>query len=116
MNAVADALALLLIVVLGATAVLDILGNARVVATMARLEIPAGSLPLLGGLKILGAIGLLVGAGSVRLAEVTGVCLAGYFAVALLTHVRVRDGLRNSLPAFVLLAVCVAYTLATFAQ
>jgi hypothetical protein len=43
-------------------------------------------------------------------------CLCGYFAVATMTHLRVKDGVRATAPAFVLLVLCVLQLLATIAR
>ena len=116
MNNVANALTLLLVAVLGSTAVLDIMRNPRVLATTSRLGIPAEKVPVLGGVKLLAVIGLLVGTDYVRLAQLTGLCLVLYFSVAVLAHVRVRDGAKNAAPAFVMLVVCGLHLLATVAK
>ena len=116
MNNVANALTLLLVAVLGSTAVLDIMRHPRILATTSRLGIPAEKVPVLGGVKILAVIGLLVGTDYVRLAQLTGLCLVLYFSAAVLTHVRVRDGARNTAPAFVMLAVCGLHLLASVAK
>lgn len=116
MNRIADVLTLLLLVVLVPTAVLDILRHPRALAETSRLAIPEAKVPVIGGVKILAAIGLLVGTDYVRLAELTGACLVVYFAIAVLTHIRVRDGVRHTAPAFVMLVVAGLYLLATVAR
>lgn len=116
MNNIANALTLLLLAVLVPTAVLDIMRNPRVLATTSRLGIPEEKVPVLGGIKILAAMGLLVGTDYVRLGQLTGACLVLYFAAAVLTHVRVRDGVRNTAPAFVMLVACGLQVLASVAR
>ncbi len=116
MNNVANALTLLLLAVLVPTAVLDIMRNPRILAATSGLGIPAEKMPVLGGVKLLAAIGLLVGTDYVRLSQLTGACLVLYFAIAVLTHLRVRDGLRNTAPAFALLVLCGLHLLASIAK
>lgn len=116
MNQVANALTLLLLVVLVPTAILDVMRHPRALVETTRLAIPEEKVPVIGGVKILAAIGLLVGTDYVRLAELTGACLVMYFAIAVLTHIRVRDGVRHTAPAFVMLAVSGLYLLATVAR
>ena len=112
----AQVLSLLLLVVLGATAGLDLVRSERAFAVTDRLGIPRDSVPLLGGVKVAAAIGVFVGTDVVRVAEAAGAFLVLYFAVAVLTHLRARDGLKNTAPAAVMLAVSAAYLLATVAR
>ena len=116
MNNLANALIAVLVSVLCVTALFDLMRHPKVLVTTDRLRIPARSVPVLGAIKLLAAVALVAGTGSIRLAEATGAFLVGYFAVAVLTHVRVKDGVRNTFPAFVLLAVSTLYLLATFAR
>lgn len=101
-----------LALVCAATAVADFRRAPTAVDTVTRLGIPAGKLALLGAIKALAAAGIVVGFAVDRVHVVVGVCLVVYFAIAVTTHVRVRDGARNTAPAFVMLVVAVAFTLA----
>ena len=112
----AQVLSLLLLVVLGATACLDLVRSERAFAVTDRLGIPRDAVPALGGVKVAAAIGVFVGTDVVRVAEAAGAFLVLYFAVAVLTHLRARDGLKNTAPAAVMLAVSAAYLLATVAR
>ena len=71
---------------------------------------------LFRSVKVLLGVGLIVGFASTRASELTGLCLCGYFAVATLTHVRVKDAVRATAPAFVLLVVSGLYLLTTVAS
>lgn len=116
MNNIANVLAVVFVVVLGATAVFDLIRHPKALAATEHLQIPASAVPVLGAVKILLGIGILVGFGNIRAAELTGLCLCGYFAVATLTHVRAKDTMRGTAPAFVLLVLAGLYLLATFAK
>ena len=116
MNIFANILSVLLLVVLVATGVSDIIKHPKAIAATEHLQIPARNLPLLGAVKILLAAGLLLGFGNIRVAELTGLCLGGYFAVATLTHLRVRDGVKATAPAFVLLVLSGLFLLVTIAR
>lgn len=116
MSTVAHVLAVLLIVVCGASALMDFKRPDHLVADMERLRIPANKVPQLGVIKIVLAVGLVIGFGEIRIAEVAGAALTVYFAVATLTHTRVKDTAKQTAPAFALLVLSVLFTLTTFAS
>ena len=116
MTLVSRILAVLLIVACVGTGVLDFLKAKEHVEGMSKLRIPTNALPVLGTIKIAAAIGLIVGFGNIRLAEVTGACLCAYFAIATTTHTRVKDSIRDTAPAFVLLVVSMLFVLTTLAR
>ena len=109
-------LAVLLIVICIGSAIIDFMKPEKLVESMNKLRIPANALPVLGAIKIAAAIGLIVGFGNIRLAEVTGACLCAYFAIATTTHTRVKDSLRDTAPAFILLVMSMLFVLTTFAR
>lgn len=116
MSVVVLVLGVLLAVVCVGSAVADFRGVPQVLETLSRLGIPAGKERVLGAIKLLAAIGLATG-GFVRgLHVATGSALFLYFAIATVAHVRVRDGVRNAAPAFVLCALSVTFTLAAIAS
>lgn len=116
MNNVANVLAVLLLVVLGGTAVFDVIRHPKALAATEHLQIPARMVPVLGAIKLLLGVVLVVGFGNIRVGELAGLCLCGYFAVATLTHVRVKDTAKGTAPAFVLLVVSGLFLLATVAK
>ena len=116
MTLVSRVLAVLLIVACVGSGVLDFVKPKQLVEGMSKLRIPTNALPALGAIKIAAAIGLIIGFGNIRLAEVTGACLCAYFAIATTTHTRVKDSMRDTAPAFVLLVVSVLFVLTTFAR
>ena len=107
--------AVLLLVVLGTTAALDLLRHPRALETTSRLGIPAGAVPFLGLVKAAAAVGIILGFAHLRLAELTGACLVVYFAIATLTHIRAKDRIANAIPAFLLMLVSLAYLAAKVA-
>lgn len=109
-------LSVVLLVVLGLTSVFDFMRHPRALETTSRLKIPPTMVPVLGAIKVAGAAGVVLGLGNVRMAELTGLCLSVYFAIAVLTHLRAKDKLVNAVPAFVLLGVSLAYLASQFAK
>ena len=108
--------AILLVVVLMLTALADFMRHEKALETTDRLRIPARMVPVLGAIKVAAAAGVLLGRNNVRLAELTGACLVLYFAIATMTHLRVRDGIVRTAPAVVMFAASAAYLLAQVAQ
>lgn len=111
MTIVVNVLGAVLALVCAATALADFRRAPMAVETVTRLGIPVEKLALLGGIKALAAVGIVVGWALDRVHVLVGVCLVLYFAIAVTTHVRVRDGVRNGAPAFAMLVVAVAFTL-----
>lgn len=100
-----------LALVCAATAVADFRRLPQVVETVSRLGVPSDKLATLGAVKMLAALGITVGFFVDRVHVLVGVSLVLYFAIAVTVHVRVRDGVKNTVPAFVMLAVSVAFAL-----
>ena len=72
---------------------------------------------VVGGVKDQGdLIGLAIGFQKVRLGELAGICLALYFAIAVVTHTRVKDSVKDTLPAFMLCVMSLLYVLTTVAK
>ena len=116
MNNASTVLALLLIVVCVGTAVMDFRKPEKIVAEMKKLKVPVERLPLLGVIKILGAIGVAIGFQKVRLGELAGLGLGMYFAIATVAHTRVKDSVKDTAPAFILFVMSVLYVLTTVAK
>ena len=113
---VAEASRLVLIVVLGLTAVLDFLRHPKAVGFVDRLRIPPRMLFVLGAVKALAAVGLVAARDNVRLGELTGASLVVYFAIAVVAHLRAKQGTVAALPAVLLMAVSAAHVAALMAQ
>lgn len=116
MSTVANALAIILIAVCLGTAILDIIRPDEFVQRIARLKIPRSGLPMLAVYKVACAAGLVVGFGTIRIGEAAGMLLCLYFAVAVTTHTRVKDSLRDTFPALAMLTISVLFVLVTFAK
>ena len=116
MSTISTVLAVLLIIVCIGSALMDFRRQEKIVASMKKLKVPVERLPLLGAIKILGAIGVAIGFQKVRLGEVAGVGLCLYFAVATMTHTRVKDTVKDTAPAFILFVMSMLYVLTTVAQ
>ncbi len=116
MSSVSTVLAVFLILVCVGSALMDFRKPQKLVEEMKKLKVPAERLPLLGAIKILGAIGVAIGFQKVRLGELAGVGLCLYFAVATVTHTRVKDSVKDTAPAFILFVVSVLYVLTTIAK
>ena len=116
MSTISKVLAVILIVVCIGSALMDFRKPEKLVEEMKKLKVPAERLPLLGAIKILGAMGIAIGFQKVRLGELAGVGLCLYFAVATMTHTRVKDTVKDTAPAFILFVMSVLYVLTTVAQ
>jgi uncharacterized membrane protein YphA (DoxX/SURF4 family) len=116
MSSVSTVLAVFLILVCVGSALMDFRKPQKLVEEMKKLKVPAERLPLLGAIKILGAIGIAIGFQTVRIGELAGVGLCLYFAVATVTHTRVKDSVKDTAPAFVLFVMSVLYVLTTIAK
>ena len=116
MSTISTVLAVILIIVCIGSALMDFRKQEKIVASMKKLKVPAERLPLLGAIKILGAIGVAIGFQKVRLGELAGVGLSLYFAIATVTHTRVKDSLKDTAPAFILFVMSVLYVLTTVAK
>jgi hypothetical protein len=116
MSNISIVLAVLLIVVCIGSALMDFRKPAKLVEEMKKLKVPAERLPILGAIKILGAIGVAIGFQKVRLGELAGAGLCLYFAVATVTHTRVRDTVKDTAPAVILFVMSVLYVLTSVAK
>lgn len=116
MSNISKVLAVILIIVCIGSAVMDFRKPEKLVEEMKKLKVPVERLPLLGAIKILGAVGLAAGFSSVQLGESAGVGLTMYFAVATVTHTRVKDSAKETAPAFILFVISVLYLLTTIAK
>jgi len=116
MNNVSTVLAILLIAVCVGSAIMDFRQPEHLVESMKKLSIPASRLPLFGIIKILGAAGLVIGFQRIRIGELAGVGLCFYFAIATVTHTRIKDTAKDTAPAFVLFVISVLYVLTTVAS
>ena len=116
MSTVSTILGLLLIAACAGSALMDFCKPASLVASMEKLKVPEGKLPLLGGIKLVAAVGIAIGFQTVRIGEVTGLGLCAYFAIATLTHTRVKDAIKDTLPAFALLVMSMLYVLTSIAK
>ncbi len=116
MSTISTVLAVILIAVCVASALMDFRKPEKLVEEMKKLKVPIERLPLLAAIKILGAIGLVIGFQRIRIGELAGVGLCLYFAIATVTHTRVKDSVKETAPAFILFVLSVLYVLATVAK
>ena len=116
MSTISTVLAALLIIVCIGSALMDFRKPEKLVEEMKKLKVPVERLPLLGAIKIVGAIGVAVGFQKVRLGELAGIGLGLYFAIATVTHTRIKDSVKDTGPAFLLFVMSVLYVLTTVAK
>lgn len=109
-------LAILLIAATVGTAIMDFRQPEQLLESMKKLKVPVERLPLLGVIKIVGAIGIVIGFQKVRVGELAGIGLCIYFAVATMTHARVNDTVKRTAPPFMLLVMSMLYVLTTVAK
>mgnify|MGYP006208201243 CR=1 FL=1 len=116
MSNVANVLAVILILICTASAIADFRKPEQLVESMRKLKVPVERLPVLGGIKLLAVAGLLVGFQNNRLAGITGLCLCLYFALAVTTHTRVKDSVKETFPAMAMLSLSALFVLTTVGQ
>ena len=116
MGNISKVLAVILIAVCIGSALMDFRKPEHLLESMKKLKVPAERLPLLAAIKILGAIGVAIGFQRIRIGELAGVGLCLYFAVATVSHMRVKDTVKDTAPAFVLFVLSVLYVLTSVAK
>lgn len=84
-------LTLLLALALLASAALKLSRKPEVIASYARVGVPADKLPVLAFVLLAGAAGLLVGLAWSPLGVLTAGALVVYFGAAIVFHVRAKD-------------------------
>lgn len=115
MQLVVNVLAVFLIVVCVASALGDFARVPSLVETMNRLGVSTKMLPVLGLIKMLGALGVGIGFAQSSVAVAMGVYLSIYFAGAVVAHSRVKDPFRESAAAYVILIAALTYLLTALA-
>lgn len=73
-------------------------------ANMTKLGVPESGLPILGALKLAGALGLLAGIGIPVIGTAAAIGLVGFFLAAITTHLRAHDHSFGLAVGFLLLA------------
>jgi len=68
--------------------------------------LPSWSVPVIGTLKVLCALGLLVGIFVPVLVDPSAAVLAGLMLGAFIVHLKVKDPLKRALPSIALLIIC----------
>jgi uncharacterized membrane protein YphA (DoxX/SURF4 family) len=100
-----DILSVVLAVICLGSAFMDFKGHPQVLEVMERLGYKPGFQRTLGLIKILAAVGLLIGLGVHYLGDVALVGLVVYFFLAVRAHRKVEDSRQDTLPATLLLAL-----------
>lgn len=90
-----------------AAAVRKLTHRPHVVDSYARVGVPEWALNWLAGLLLVGAVGVLVGIWWSAIGVAVSSALVGYFAIALLAHLRVKD-YRNMATPVVYLGIAIA--------
>ncbi len=80
----------------------------KVIATLTGVGVPANRIPLLAALEFIGALGLVIGIWVQPLGVAAAIGLAFYFLCAVAAHVRIKEPIKESLPAMFLFIVAVA--------
>ena len=71
---------------------------------------------LLGTVEILGALGLLVGIWIPLLGQLAALGFVVYFAGAVISHIRVRDSIKDMAPAILLTVISIIVTVLQFGR
>ena len=113
MNSAHSILSVVLAVLCTASAIGDFLKLPSVMKAAEAVGCPPPKLcNILGLIKMLAAVGLIVGLAIDEIGIAAAVGLSIYFVLAVGAHLRVKDNLKGTLPAIVMLAISIA-TLAT---
>ena len=112
MNSIHSILSVVLAVLCTASAVGDFLKLPSVMKAAETVGCPPNLCNILGLIKMLAGVGLIVGFAIKEIGIAAAVGLSIYFVLAVGAHLRVKDHLKGTLPAIVMLAISTA-TLAT---
>ncbi|MEN9692704.1 MAG: hypothetical protein RLZZ330_348 [Actinomycetota bacterium] len=80
----------------------------QVMQSMEAVGVKPNQVPILAALEIAGGAGLVIGVWIQPLGQLAAVCLAFYFAGAVIGHLRKKHGLAEFGPALVILLIAVA--------
>jgi heme O synthase-like polyprenyltransferase len=100
-------LSLLLALVAVGSATLDFRSDPNVLALMQRLQYRPGFERSLGLIKVIGALGLVIGLFAHAVGVAAGIGLAVYFLLAIRAHFKVADPVKDAIPAFALFVLSV---------
>ena len=112
MNSAHSILSVVLAVLCTASAIGDSLKLPSVMKAAEAVGCPPKLCNILGLIKMLAAVGVIVGLAIDEIGIAAAVGLSIYFVLAVGAHLRVKDNLKGTLPAIVMLAISIA-TLAT---
>ena len=112
MNSAHSILSIVLAVLCTASAIGDFLKLPSVMKAAETVGCPPNLCNILGLIKMLAAVGLIVGFAIKEIGIAAAVGLSIYFVLAVGAHLRVKDHFKGILPAIVMLAISIA-TLAT---
>ena len=79
----------------------------QVMEMMKHVGVKDSQIPILAALEILGGLGLLIGLESKSLGRLSAILLAVYFAVAVISHLRVKDTFKAFAPAFFIFVIAI---------
>lgn len=80
----------------------------QVMAGMEHVGVKASQIPMLAILEIASGLGLLIGLANTALGRVSALCLAAYFAAAVVSHLRVKDKFEVLAPALFIFVIALA--------
>jgi uncharacterized membrane protein YphA (DoxX/SURF4 family) len=115
-NVIAVIVGIILAVMCLGSSLADFKKNPQIVETLTQLGVSPERMSLLGIVKLVGVAGLIVGFWVTVIGVIAGVGLALYFVIAIGFHVRAKDNVKNTFPAFLLFVLAILYTLTTLAK
>lgn len=115
-NIVAIIVGLILSLMCLGSAVADFKKNPQIVVSLTHLGVNTDRMSTLGGLKLLGVIGVIIGFWVSAIGVAAGIGLALYFVGAIAFHVRAKDNVKNTFPALLLFILALLYVLTTLAK
>lgn len=116
MNYASAITGIILAIMLAGSSYADYVAHPRVLEVLDRLEVPRERARTLGHIKVLGALGLLVGivVYPVGVAASIGLCL--YFVIAVAVHSRAGDTIAQTLPVTPFLVLALFGLMTTLAR
>lgn len=80
----------------------------QIVTSMEQVGVKPEQLPILAFLELAGAAGIILGIWFKFLGQAAAIGVTLYFAGAVISHIRVKSGLKESAPALVILVMAIA--------
>ena len=109
-------LASLIVLATAGSAVAKLMKAPQLIESMGHVGVKPGLFPILALLEIAGAAGIILGIWLPILGQAAAVGVVLYFVGAVISHVRVKSGVKDAAPALVILVLAIATAILEFAR